>query len=160
MQKRISTTSGFSLVEILIAAAIIATTLVSIVGIASQSVSVSHQSLNTYTASTLLEEGAEAVRTLRDTNWSSISSLTNGTTYYPVFSTTTNTWSLSTTPATVGIFTRSIVLSQVTRNGVYDIASSGTLDTNTRLVTVTVSWAEGSRTVTKTLSFYILNIFS
>ena len=160
MHKHSSQTAGFSLVEIVLAAAIIATTLVSVVAIAGKSVQVSHQALDTYIAATLLEEGAESVRTLRDTNWSSISSLTTGTQYYPTFSNTTHSWSLTTTPTTVGIFTRSVTVGSVNRDGVYDIATTGTSDANARLVTITVSWPEGSQTLSKTLSFYILNIFS
>ena len=155
--------TGFSLVEILIAAAVIATTLVSVVGISSQSISVSRQSLNTYTATTLLEEGAEVVRTVRDMAWSNISGLTVGANYYPLLTNAAPySWSLSTLPSAsvVGIFTRSVVISDVYRNGSDDIVSSGgTLDPNTKLVVVKVTWLENNTTVNKTLSFYLMKIF-
>lgn len=155
---------GFSLVEIVIGSAIIATSLVAIIVIGGQSVVLSNRALHTYQASTLLEEGAESVRIVRDGAWSSISSLTAGTTYYPAFNSGTNTWTLSTTSSygTVGIFTRTVTFATVNRDSTTkDIVSSGgTADSGTRLVTVSVSWPESGATVTKTLQFYVSDIFS
>ncbi len=161
--QRQSRESGFNLVEIIVAASILMVSLLSVVVIAGQSITISHRSLNTYIASTLLEEGAEAVRTVRDNAWTNISSLTAGTTYYPKFTTGTNVWSLTTTSSdgTVGVFTRTVVFSAVTRDGSSNIASSGTPDSGTKLVTVTVSWTEANGgSISKTLSFYITDMFS
>ena len=98
------------------------------------------------------------MRIVRDNDWDNISGLTNGTNYYPTFS--GGTWTLSVTPNTVGIFTRIVTISSVNRdNATKDIASVGTDDPNTKLFTVTVSWPEGAKTVTKNLKFYISNIF-
>ena len=151
---------GLSLVEIVIAAAIISVALVSIMQISGQSLVMSRQSVNIYTAATLLEEGAEAVRTVRDNGWSNISALSDATNYYPTFATSTNTWSLSASTSTVGNFTRTVVFSPVYRDLSYNIATSGTAVTSIRLVTVTVSWKESIGTIAKTLSFYISDIFS
>lgn len=156
------TEGGFNLVEIVIASSILMVSLLSVIVIASQSIAISHRSVNTYIATTLLEEGAEAVRIVRDNAWTNISSLTAGTTYYPKF-TAPGTWALTTTSAdgTVGAFTRTVVFSSVVRDGSSNIASSGSADTGTKLVTVTVSWKDTTgNTVSKTLSFYIANIFS
>lgn len=163
MYRRKKTQTGFSLVEVLVAASILSASLLSVIAIAGKSIVISHRSVSTYVASTLLEEGGEAVRTIRDANWTNISALTAGTTYYPKFDTGTNTWSLTTTSSDgiVGVYTRSVVISAVTRDGSSNIASSGTADAGTKLVTVTVSWKEGEgSTLSKTLSFYISNIFS
>ena len=85
--------------------------------------------------------------------------LTVGTNYYPTFS--SNTWTLSTTPNTVDIFTRTVTIAPVNRdNTTKDISSTGTDDPGTKLVTITVSWPEGGVTVNRTLQFYIINIFS
>ncbi len=151
--------SGFALVEILVATSIITVTLLSVATIAQSSIKMSRRSLNASEASYLVEEGAEAVKIIRDNAWSNISGLTNGTTYYLSYS--GGTWSLSTTVSTIGIFTRTIVFSAVNRDSNDDITSSGgTADTGTRLVTETVSWPDGSTTATKTLSLYIADIFS
>ncbi len=154
---------GFNLVEIVIATGIISLSLVSIIAIAGRSIAVSHRALNTYTAALLLEEGSEATRIVRDDSWATISSLTAGDTYYPLFDSATNTWSLSTNPADgqVGAYTRSIVPSNVVRNAGDDIDVSGTLDTGTRFFTETVTWRESNGQVqTKTDSFYLSDIFS
>ena len=151
---------GMSLVEILVAAAIISVSLVFIIQIAGLSTVFSRQSVNIYAAADYLEEGAEAVRTIRDNGWSNISSLSASTTYYLNFNTLSNSWSLSTTPSTLGSFTRTVTFAPVSRDSNYDIASSGTPDSNTDLVTVTVTRTESTGVMTKTLSFYLSNIFS
>ncbi len=151
--------SGFMTVEVLIAVSVITISILAATTVAQKSVYVSRQGLHFSQANFLLEEGGEAVRILRDNSWSNISSLAAGTTYYPVFS--LGTWTLSTTPNTVGVFTRKVVFSNVNRdNTTKDISPTGTDDPGTKLVTVTISWPEGGATITKTLSFYILDIFS
>ena len=147
------------MVEVLIAASIIAVSVVAAMGVAQKSITVSRQAIHAAQAAFLLEEGAEAVRIFRDGAWTNISGLSTGTDYYPTFS--SNTWSLSATPSTVGIFTRKVTLAAVNRSDATgDISSSGSNDVGTRLVTVTVSWNEDGRIITKTLSFYIMDIFS
>ena len=152
--------SGFMLVEILVAVCIITASVIAVTIVAQKSIAVSRQAFNSSQAGFLLEEGAEAVRILRDNAWSNISALTVGTTYYPTF--TGGTWTMSTTPNTVGSFTRTVVVASVNRDSsTKDIVSSGgSVDSGTKLVTVTVSWVEGADTVTKTLQFYVINIFS
>ena len=54
-----------------------------------------------------------------------------------------------------GIFTRKMTISSVKRDDTSkDISDTGTVDTGTKLVTITVGLKSGT-TVTKTLSFYI-----
>ena len=153
--------SGFELVEVVLASAVLSLSLLAVIAIGGRSIIVSRKALETYTASTLLEEGAEAVRTVRDGGWINISGLTGGTTYYPVFNTGTNSWTLSTSPSdgTVGIYTRSVVMSAVNRNASDDISDTGSDDPGTKLFTETISWDdEGPRS--ETLSFYLMDIFS
>ncbi len=148
-------------VEILIAVSIITVSVLATMFVAQKSIHVSRQAFHSAQAAFLLEEGAEAVRIVRDNAWSNVSGLVNGTTYYPTFS--AGTWTLSTTTSNiVGIFNRSVTVDGVNRdNTTKDIVSSGGVsDTGTRLVTVTVSWQEGSTTVSKSLQFYIMDIFS
>lgn len=155
--------SGFTLVEVLIACAILSLCILALMTASSKGIQTSSQALRQTQAGFILEEGAEAVKTIRDASWSNISSLTTGTTYYLSFSTSTNAWSLSTTvaPTIDSIFTRTIVLSAVNRDSNDDIASSGTLDTRTKKVTVTVSWPISDNTTSnRTLDFYISDIFN
>lgn len=159
MKKNIKN-KGFMTVEILVAVSIITVSILAAMAVAQKSVYVSRQAFHTAQAGFLLEEGAEAMRIIRDNNWTNISSLTVGADYYLVFS--GGTWILSAIPNTVDIFTRAVSVSNVNRDDTTkDIVSSGgTLDDGTKLITVTVSWQEGGVTITKTLQFYIMDIFS
>ena len=160
-KKKYNRESGFSLVEVVVASAIISLSLVAIIQIAGSALVFSRQATNVYVASTYLEEGAEAMRTIRDNNWTNISSLSSSSTYYLNFNNSTNTWSVSTSSSTLGNFTRTITVSPVSRDSNYDITTSGgSVDTNVEKVTVTVSWNESSGTLTRSLSFYLSNIFS
>jgi type II secretory pathway pseudopilin PulG len=153
---------GFALVEVMISCAILSTVTIALLSYAQKGLELSNLSLRQTQANYLLEEGGEAVKTIRDANWSNISGLTLDTNYYLSYDTSTNVWSLSATPSLVdGIFTRKIVFSAVYRDSNDDIvASGGTLDTGTKKVTVTTSWAGGDGASTsKTLTFYISNIF-
>lgn len=71
-----------------------------------------------------LEEGSEAVRSVREADWNNIS--TNGT-YHPVVS--GNAWTLSGGAETFGDFTRKI-----------DIEDAVPIDPSKKQITVTVSW--------------------
>ena len=145
-------------VEVIVAIAIIVLSVLAAMTVTQKSIYVSRQALHVSQASFLLEEGAEVTRILRDNAWSNISSLSTGTNYYPTFS---GTWTLSTTPSTVGIFTRTVTIANVNRDATTgDIAVSGVNDPGTKLITVIVSWTESGQTINKTLSFYIMNIFS
>lgn len=146
------------MVEILVAASILAVAFIAVMGAAQRSIYLSRQGLHQAQAAFLLEEGGEAVRIFRNSGWSNITALNSGTTYYPTFA--GGTWTLSTTPNTVGIFSRKVTVSSVNRDSSDNIATSGTADPGTKLITVTVSWLEGSQTVTKTLLFYLSDIFS
>lgn len=159
--KKSSNKKGFTLVEVLVGATIISLTTFSLVSAGAKGVELSLRAMRQTQASYLLEEGAEAVKSIRDSAWSNISGLTVGTTYYLSYNTSTNVWSLSTTPSTIdSIFTRTIVVSAVNRDSNDDISSSGTTDAYTKKVDVTVSWTSASGTVSKTLSLYISDIFS
>lgn len=146
------------MVEVLIVSSIIVVSFLASIAVAQKSIIVSRQALHATQASFLLEEGAEVVRIMRDSNWVNITALSTSTVYYPTF--LSNAWSLSATPNTVGIFTRTVDIDAVNRNAsTQDIATSGNDDVGTRLVNITVSWNEGATTINKTLSYYISNIF-
>lgn len=150
--------SGFALVEILVACTIISVALIALITSVQAATELSRRSVENIQVSFLLDEGAEVTKIIRDNGWSGISSLTIGTTYYPTFS--SNIWSLSTTPNTIGAFTRTIVLDYVYRDINDDIASSGTLDTGMRKITETITWNNEKGVQTKTLTFYIGDLFS
>lgn len=150
---------GFMMVEVLVAVSIMTISVIASMAVAEKALSVSRISLDTAQATFLLEEGAESIRIMRDNAWSNISNLNTNTTYYPTFS--GSSWSMSTTPNTVGIFTRTVTISNVNRDATTaDISTNGTNDTGTKLVNVVVFWTDGGKTLTKNLSFYVFDIFS
>jgi Tfp pilus assembly protein PilV len=154
---------GFNLVEIVIATGIISLSLVSVIYIAGQSLVISHTSLDTYVASTVLEEAAEAVRVVRDDSWADIAALDPATTYYPTFDSSTNTWLLSTSSSdgVVGMYTRSITVEEVLREaGSGEISPSGSPDADAKRITAHVTWTTSDgRDISRSLSFYLMNIF-
>lgn len=157
--KKNSQIRGFMMVEVIMAISIIIVSVLAAMFVTQKSISVSRRALHTSQATFLLEEGAETVRIVRDNAWGNISGLTIDTNYYPTFS--GSTWILSSTPNTVGIFTRTVRIANVNRDTITgDIASSGVNDAGAKLVTVTVSWTESGNIMSKTLSFYIMDIFS
>ena len=161
--KKISTV-GFSLVEVVIASSILLLVGLSLVGTLSQSTVLSLRALRATQGSFLLEEGGEAVKSLRDNSWTNISGFSTSTTYYLSFSTSTRAWSATTTnPGLIlGAFTRSFTISSVSRDANSDIVTSGgTNDTGTRKATINVSWPVGTgTTVSKNLDIYISDLFS
>lgn len=148
---------GVSIVEMVVVSAVMATTMLFVLGGTRTGIQLSILAVERSQAASLLEEGAEVVRFLRDSGWTNISNKTIGTTYYPTF--TGGTWTLSTTPTTVDGFTRSVVFSTAYRNGSNILSSSGTADSNTRKVTVTTTWTSNNSSFTESLNFYISNIF-
>lgn len=154
-------TKGFSLVEVVVGCSIVTLVGVTIIGAIAQSSYLSNRSLYSAQSAFLLEEGIEAVKTIRNAGWTNISSLSTTTNYYLSFDTNTNTWSLLTTnPGLISSkYTRVVTVANVYRDSNSDIVSSGgTLDDGTRLVTISVSWKEGGQTTTKTLSSYVAQI--
>ncbi len=146
---------GSLLIEILVAVFVITIAMVGASVSVSAAIEASRFSLRENQAAFLLSEGAEAVRMVRDNAWSNISSLTLGTTYYPTYS---SGWTLSTTPNTVDGFTRTVVFSEAYRDSGDDIVTSGTIDTRSKKVTVTVTWDGGDSS--KSITFYIMDVFT
>ncbi len=153
---------GFALVELMIACALVATITITLLSYGQKGLGLSSMVLRQTQAAYLLEEGAEAVKTLRDADWANMSSLSVGTEYYLDFNTTSGMWELSTTASMIdGLFTRKIVFSSVYRDANDDIVSSGgTLDSGSLKVLVSVSWMTSEGANSKNLTFYVFDILS
>ncbi len=156
--KKIQKITGFSLLEVLISASIIAVAVVSILHAFSFFIKTELTINKKIQGVYLLEEGIEAMRHIRDKNWTNISSLSTSTTYYLYLSTasTTADWVTTTTRQTFNGLERKITIGDVYRDATtFDIASSGTLDANTRKITVSIIWPDQLSTTTKIFSTYI-----
>ena len=152
---------GISVIEILIASAIISLTVISISVAYGNFVYLSRQNTAKVQAALLLDEGTEAIKTMRGERWSNIASTTASTTYY--FTWSTDRWRATTTPIVIdNIFHRSFVVSPVHRDSsTFNILpdASGTLDPGTRKVDITVAWSDQSATTTRSTTMYIFNLY-
>jgi len=152
--------TGIGLIEAVAGVSIISIFIFSLMLASQLSQKIVGESVRNTQSSFLLEEGADAVKIIRDTSWSSgIGNLVAGTDYY--FSYNGTTWiSTSNNVYIDGIFERKFVLSNVYRDANDDIAASGTLDSGTKKATVSVSWLGRTGTTTKSASFYLTDLFS
>ncbi len=152
--------SGFGLIEIIIASAIVSMAAVSLAYVFILSFRINDQTIERARANFLAEEGLEVVRSMRDGGWTTnIQPLTQGAQSYLVFTTSSSQWSLTTTtqPTIDGIFSRTVVFSSVSRDGADDIVlSGGTTDADTIKAVSRITW--GSNTTQA--STYITNMFA
>lgn len=146
----------------LVAIFIFSVILVSLVRATNMYLSESGDNLKSAKAAYFAEEGIEAIKTIRDASWTNITTLSTSTTYYLTFNTSSSTnyvWNTTTTATSTDGFTRKIIISNVNRDSTGHIVSNGgTIDVNTKLITVSISWLAKSGTTTKSLSTYITNI--
>jgi hypothetical protein len=157
----IETNKGSLLVEAVITVSIFLVVIIALFGSFSILLRGSLANIDKIQATYLEEEAMEAMRILRDNGWTAnIASHTSGSTFYLYFNGTT--WVATSSVEIIGdLFQRSIAISSVNRDSSQNIvASGGTLDNNTKLVTAQVSWVTQGTTSTSTLSTYITNVFN
>ena len=131
---------GISIVEIVIASAIIAISVVGIVGAIQIYLKITYQNSRETQAVLLLDETAEALQYLRDDSFSAhIEPLTNGIAY-SVFWNGTGYELGSSTITLPYDMTRTVVFSEVERDGSDQIAGSGSVDEATKKATITIAW--------------------
>jgi hypothetical protein len=152
------TTAGFGLVEALLSTALLLAVLLGTVGGFVAASRLSNRSVSLVQANTLLSEGAEALRLLRDQSFSELEDLELGREYALSFS--GSSWQIVDPPVTFDQFDRRLVLSAVYRGASGDIVESpGTLDENSRQAVVLVSWNSQGETITRSLALYLTRLF-
>lgn len=151
---------GFGLVEMIIGAAVLSTSLLGISSFFQKTLEVSSLTQSAVQGDYLLEEGVEVVKLFRDAGYANnIAKLSTTTPTYLAWDGTN--WATSTTNVFIdGKFERKITVSEVKRNASEDISDTGTLDPSTRLAAVSVAWNVKGATTTKTIQTYITNIFN
>ena len=151
---------GFSVIEIVIGAALVAVVVAAIATAWQFYVKISGQSVRLTQASLILEEGSEVVQYWRDKGWTAnIASLAQNTPYYVVWNGSDYVAS-ATAIATNGTFARTIAFSPVYRDASQNIATSGTLDPDTLLVTLNVYPATTTSPALVTAQMLIHDLFS
>lgn len=153
--------AGFTIAEIIIAAAIVSIGVAGIIEGFTAYSNASGVAVPQVEATLLAEEGVEAAMVMRDSAWTTtLGTYTIGTPYYLVWS--SGTWVATTTATTTdGTYYRTITFSSVYRDGNSQITGSGgTLDSGSRLVTSSVSWWNRTATSTVTLQSYLSKLFN
>ncbi len=145
---------GQTLLEVVIVMAIF---VVMASGIISALLSSSHSAQESgryLVANGYIEEALQAVRSIRDRDWSQVTNGTHG------FSTANGFYEFSGTSDTLGIYTRTTTIENVYRFGgiTGPIAGSGTLDSNSKRVTINIRWQTSLGLIKNIDSvFYVFN---
>lgn len=149
---------GVTIVEIIVVIAVIIAAFTAVLGFFAFESKVAERGRMRLKAVSFTQEAIEAVRNFRDnTTWTSdgVGSLTIGASYHPVIS--DDNWNIISDSEIINEFTRKVVFGQVYRDGNDDISGSGTEDSNTRKVTITVSWTDRQGSAEESLITYITN---
>lgn len=148
IKRQTTNKSGFVFVEILISIALISIVFMTLLSMGVSALSISSSMQKQTQADSLVKEGFESVRNFRDgtiwaTNGLGVVSTGSANPYHLVDD--SNNWTLASGEETVNGFARRIVFDRVSRNpSTQDIESAynpANDDPDTRMVTVTVSWA-------------------
>lgn len=156
-----SSQKGFGLVEMIIGAAILSVSLLSISNFFQSINRASSITQSVIQGDYLLEEGIEVVKLLRDISYTNnIRKMSTTTTYYLSWSGAN--WATTTTNTLIdGKFTRKFTLTDVVRDATSnDISTTGTYDPNVKLITVSVEWRDPVGTTTRSIQTYVTNIFN
>ncbi|MDO8430364.1 MAG: hypothetical protein Q7S72_00015 [Candidatus Taylorbacteria bacterium] len=130
---------GISILEVVIAAAIILILTTAIAGAWRSYIVITRISNERTQAALLLEEASDALQFIRDKGWgSNFSTIMLDVPYYLKWN--SGTYILDTTaPALIqNIYTRKIVFSDVTRDGQDNISNSGIVDYDTKKVLISI----------------------
>lgn len=90
----------------------------------------------------IAQEGLAVARFERDGNWATFAGRPLDTALYPTFTQGSALLSQTNPGPIDGVFTSTVTLSSVYRDGNGNIASSGTLDSDARFVAAEVSWTD------------------
>jgi hypothetical protein len=151
---------GISIVEVIIASAIISVSMISITNVYGNFLTLSLANTEKVQSVLLLDEGVEAIKTMRNYSWSSVASSTVGTTYYLTWQ--NSRWQSTTTPNTIdNKFIRTFTLSNVYRDpSTLNIVNiGGVLNNDSKIINLDVSWNYKGATSSKQISFYIFNLY-
>lgn len=148
---------GSGLIEIVIAGAILSAVSLSFFGTLALLSRFHQKDMLTIKGQLLAEEGLEVIRLVKGAGWNTLSSIPMNESRY--FALASSSWAITTTPEIIdGVFARSFQLLPVGRNVSDDIVSSGgTIDSNTLLAQVTVSWFWKDATTSVMYSTYVTN---
>jgi len=152
---------GMSLVELLVVVAVVTVGLVYLLGIFSFSLRISGSEKELVRANLMAQEAIEGVRNFRDgTDWeiAGVGTLATSTSYHLEKSGSPPKWALVLDEKTTDGFTQKIVFEDVKRDLNSNIVESGgDFDSDTKKITVTVSWIERGKSKQIELVAFLTN---
>lgn len=156
---RYSSQQGILLLEVIVGIAVFFGVFLAFYNLSYQLGIAQRETVTDVQVTALMTAALEGARAIRDDDWATFAGYDSDQDYYVVHNGTD--WILQTTPIQIlNGYNLSVRLSDVYRDANDDIADSGTLDTNTRLVTVTVSWTDSRGTERQdSMSEYLTNLF-
>jgi len=155
---------GSLLIEVLIATAIIATSILASLGVLGTMARLQYRNTARIQASFLADEGIEAVKTLRNASWNTnIKNLTLGSKYYLYWN--NHTWNINASTTLIdGQFLRYFQLYNVYRDASFNIVASttggATIDTDMREMIMSIDWKDEAGTSSKSIDTYLYNLFA
>ncbi|MEK7535474.1 MAG: prepilin-type N-terminal cleavage/methylation domain-containing protein [Patescibacteria group bacterium] len=153
---------GFGLLEVLVGLTILSVSFFALLVVSRGMLAVSRETAYNLQADYLLEEGVEALRSIRDQNWATYITPLSGTNYLVFEASPITRWTTTSTPEIIdSFFNRGFVISDVYRDSSSDdIADSGTFDPDTKKFVVSVDWQGRNGTTTRSVSTYLTNYFN
>jgi type II secretory pathway pseudopilin PulG len=150
---------GLGMVEIMVVISVIIVSFTAILQLFKLQIQTERAKREEMAAYTLLSESLEAVRSIRDDNWSNLSSLTIGADYYPQI--TGNSWILSNIdPGAINGYERWIVINSVNRDAISGnivAPPGGSVDSDTLEIVSYVEWQSNGTTTSRDLRTYLTN---
>lgn len=132
-----SSTKGFSAIEVVIGAALVAVVATGVAAAWQFYVKLAGQSTRIAQADLLIEEASDAIQYMRDSGWTAnLSSLLQGTPYYLVWN--GSAYIATTSATTTNGFARVVTFAAVKRDANDNIAATGTTDPGTLQATISI----------------------
>lgn len=151
---------GISIVEIIVAAGIIAVAVTGIVGAIQVYLKIVHQNAREAQAVLVLDETAEVLQYLRDKSYNTYFDQTDSDTSYTIFWNGSGYAMATSTIILPYEMTRTITFQEVLRDSNSQIVSSGgSVDTNTKKAIITISWPYQGETKTVSSEMLIHNMY-
>ncbi len=151
---------GISLVEVVVASSIIGLSMIYISNVYTNFLNLSLENTYKVQAVFLVDEGVEAIKTMRSYAWSTIGSSTSDVVYYLTWQ--NNRWQSTTTQTLVDDkFIRKYTVSDVYRDPstLNIVENGGVLNPDSKIINMDVSWSYKGSTSTKSTSFYMFNLY-
>lgn len=150
--------SGVGLIEILVVVSIIGLSLASLAGLGNFALKIQHRLKQNTIAAFWATEALEATRAIKDGHWGDLAAFPVNTPLHPVKTPSFYLWTLVGGNEIKNGFSRQLTISPVYRDDSFNITESGgTLDANTKKITVTVSWNDNGQNEQISIADYLMN---